>query len=142
MLDQQHFLRTLQGIAETLPFAKQLGAAGALLAWQTVPAQAKRELSNAHWTYAAGQYVLDPDRPKELPVFLAMLRYLYRCENGQPNFAWGLKPSLPERMAQPDRFHPEPLAPYRLSPGQDQQPSGDPAAIQGLNRLFQLPEGA
>lgn len=142
MLNQRHFAGTLQAIAETLPFGKQVGAAGLLLAWQTIPAQAKRELTDAHWTYAAGQYVLDPERPKEMPVFLALLRYLYRLENGQPNFAWGLKASLQQRMAQPDRFHPEPLAPYQLGPGHDQQPCGDPAAIEGLNRLFQLPEGA
>lgn len=140
MLNQRHFAGTLQAIAETLPFGKQVGAAGLLLAWQTIPAQAKRELTDAQWTYAAGQYVLDPERPREMPVFLALLRYLYRCENGQPNYAWGLKPDLAERMARPDVFHPQPAAPYLQ--GEPDQPSGDTVAIEGLNRLFQLPEGA
>lgn len=142
MLDPDHFRRTLQALADALPYGKQMSREGLLLCWQTMPAKVKAETTNAMWTYAAGQYVLDPDRPKETPVFLALLRYLYRLENDQPNFAWGLKADLPERMAQPDVFHGQPLAPYQLGPGHDDQPAGNIAAIEGLNRLFKLPEGA
>lgn len=142
MLDPDHFRRTMQALADALPYGKQMSREGLMLCWQTIPAKVKDETTNAMWTYAAGQYILDPDRPKEMPIFLAMLRYLYRLESGQPNFVWGLKPSLPQRMAQPDRFHAEPLAPYQLAAGHNDQPSGDAVAIEGLNRLFQLPEGA
>lgn len=116
MLDSQHFARTLSGLAGLLPFGKALSEPALLLAWQTYPAEAKQQLSNQQFTYAAGQYLLDPDPPREVPVHLALLRYLYRLEYGAPNFGWGLKPDLPERMARPGEFHPQPIAPADAPP--------------------------
>lgn len=69
----------------------------------------------AHLGYAAAQLLLDPDPPKELPVHLALLRYLYRLENGTPNFRWGLKGDLEQRMLKPSEFHRE------LRPGEAQE---------------------
>ena len=138
MLDFAHFSAVLSALAETMPFGKAIGREGAILAWQTVPPKAKAEISNGMWSYAASQYVLDPERPKEVPVFLALLRYLYRLENGSPNFDWGLKADLPERMANGSVFHPQPMAPY-LMPSDEHDGPIAPGLIEGLNHLFTLP---
>lgn len=104
-LSSDHFLRTLEGLHGLLPYGKKPSEATALLAWQTFPAQAKAELTNSLWTYAAGQYMLDPDTPRDVPIHLAMLRYLYRLRDGSHALDWGLKTDLPQRLKHPDQFH-------------------------------------
>ena len=99
------FSRCLLGLQQLRPFAKQLDDAGIGLAWLTWPAEAKAELTTAHLGYAAAQLLLDPEPPKVMPVHLALLRYLYRLENGTPNFRWGLKADLEQRMLEPSVFH-------------------------------------
>lgn len=104
-LDNDHFVRTLLGLQQLGRFAKPLGEAGLMLAWASFPEQAKSDLSNAAWTFAAAQYVLDPEPPKGLPVHIAMLRYLYRNRDGVAALDWGLKPDLASRMKLPGYFH-------------------------------------
>jgi hypothetical protein len=108
-LSFEHFRQTLTGLSSVLPFSKLLGEEAWLLLWLTFPDHAKQHLTPAMWTYAAGQRLMDPEPAKELPIHLQLLRYLYRLENGMPNFTWGLKLDLPQRMAQLGTFHqPEP----------------------------------
>ncbi|MFZ9960536.1 MAG: hypothetical protein ACO3GP_09095 [Candidatus Limnocylindrus sp.] len=76
-----------------------------MLAWASFPEQAKQQLTNAAWSFAAAQYILDPAPPKELPIHIAMLRYLYRNRDGVAALDWGLKPDLPSRMKLPGYFH-------------------------------------
>ena len=104
-LDSQHFVNTLVGLQQLSRFAKPLGEAGLMLAWASFPEQAKSDLSNAAWTFAAAQYLLDPEPPKELPVHIAMLRYVYRNRDGVAALDWGLKPDLASRMKLPGYFH-------------------------------------
>lgn len=135
-LDYKHFAHTLGSLADLLPFSKATSAQGLMLAWQSFPEQAKHELSNAHWTYAAGQYLLDPERPKETPTHLALLRYLYRLEWGQPNFGWGLKTDLHERMQSPGVFQAQPLPEAEIGSTSPLEPRHDPngllARLNGL----------
>jgi len=136
-LDQKHFANTLSSLADMLPFSKVVSAQALALAWHTFPEQAKRELTIEHWTYAAGQYLLDPERPKEMPVYLALLRYLYRLEWGQANLAWGLKVDLAARMQRPGEFHPQPTPAYlepEVSPDAARvAPNGVLARLGGLS---------
>jgi hypothetical protein len=135
-LTHAHFARTLAGIADVLPYGKAVTKPGLLLSWQTFPEQAKAELTNDHLSYASGQYLMDPDRPKDQPIHLALLRYLYRLENGSPNFAWGLKLDLPARMANPTQFHPEPVPQWLEPSARPLEPRHDPngllARLNGL----------
>ena len=105
------FVRTLNGMQQLLPFGKRLDEAALLLAWQTLPATAKEQLTTGMLVWAAGQFLQDPAPPKEQPTHLVLLRYLYRLENGRPNYEWGLKQDLPQRMAADGQFFPpEPLS--------------------------------
>lgn len=119
MLDSTHFGATLVGATSLLPFGKTLDEPALLLAWQTFPAAAKAQLTNEQWTYAIGQYLLDPDRPREQPIHLAALRYVFRLENGTPNFTWGLRGDLQQRMANPGQFQPLPIPLSELPPAAD-----------------------
>lgn len=110
-IDVEHFTRTIQGVMALRPFAKPLPESAIMLAWATFPIEAKRQLSNAQLTFAASQLMLDPAPDPHAPIHLALLRYLYRLENGWFNLRWGLKADLDARMTQPSVFHP-------LSPSQ------------------------
>lgn len=137
MPDSSHFSKVLGGIADLVPYGKAITPAGLLLAWASFPEQAKRELTNDHWTYAAGQYLMDHERPKDLPVHLALLRYLYRLEFGQPNLTWGLKVDLQARMRDPSEFHPQPQPAYLAPPDNHDGPRHDPnGLIGGIDRLL------
>lgn len=136
MISSDHFRQVLAGLSDLLPYSRQLSPQALLLAWAAFPEQAKGELTNAHWTYAATQLLLDPERPREQPPHLTMLRYLYRLEFGQPNLAWGLKADLHERMAQAGIFHPQPIPPADLPPaehdGARHETGGIVARLNGL----------
>lgn len=97
--------RVLQALSSVLPFAKQLDDLALAAYWVSFPAQAKADLTPAMLAYAMTQRLMDPAPPKEVPLHLSLLRYVYRLENGQPNFAWGLKEDLPQRMANGGVFH-------------------------------------
>ena len=93
------FAGAVAAISELLPYAKRPSVDALLLLWTTLPPQVRQELNSHHLAYASAQLLLDPARPQELAVPVALLRYLYRLENGLPNFNWGLRPDLAERMA-------------------------------------------
>jgi hypothetical protein len=109
-LTAETFCRTLQGIQSLMPYGKTLNEAALLIAWTTLPHNVRNQLTSEMLAYAAGQYLQDPEPPKDQPVHLALLRYLYRLENGRPNYEWGLKLDLPQRMAGDGRFFPEPVS--------------------------------
>jgi hypothetical protein len=116
------YFDTLDVLAELMPFLCRPSAPALELIWATLPAEVANELTVQHLLYAAAQFLQDPRRPTELPTHLALLRYLYRLENGLPNFAWGLRQDLSERMARPG-FHPLPAS------------QADLAAQHGLAKL-------
>jgi hypothetical protein len=49
--------------------------------------------------------MLDPEPPKEIPLHLSLLRYLYPLENNRGAVERGLRPDLAERMKRPEVFH-------------------------------------
>lgn len=109
MLQLEHFVSTLNALQEALPHGKRLGEGTHALLWATFPARAKELLTPEIWLYAASQRLLDPDPMNELPLPQQLLNYVFRNENGRANIEWGLKADLPERMARPDRFNPQPV---------------------------------
>lgn len=109
MLSLDHFSMTLGALSEALPRGKRMAEATYALMWATFPARAKEELTPEIWMYAAAQRLLDPDPMEDLPLPMQLLNYVFRNENGRANVSWGLKADLPERMANPDRFNPQPV---------------------------------
>ena len=93
------FAGAVGAISELLPYAKRPSVDAQLLLWTTLPPKVQEELSSHHLAYASAQLLLDPARPQELAIPVALLRYLYRLENGLPNFNWDLRPDLDQRMA-------------------------------------------
>ena len=93
------FAGAVGAISELLPYAKRPSVDALLLLWTTLPPKVQEELSSHHLAYASAQLLLDPARPQELAIPVALLRYLYRLENGLPNFNWGLRLDLAQRMA-------------------------------------------
>jgi len=129
MITEQEFSEVLHALSRTLPRFKPWDASAMALAWITFPAKAKQELTREIWLYAAGQRRLDPCPPENVPLDLQLLNYVFRNENGRANIEWGLKLDLPDRMARPDRFNPQPV------PGQVVLPSEEPVTnpvLQGV----------
>lgn len=120
-MDATTFTTVLRAISGLLPFGSKLDEAQCLLAWQTIPPQVRDEVSNEMWVYAAGQRKLDPAPLQDLTLDVQLLRYLYRLENGMPNFEWGLKQDLASRMAQPHKFNAQPVSAYDLGEENDQR---------------------
>lgn len=120
MLQLEQFCMILGALAEALPRGKRMSEATYALLWATFPAKAKEHLTPEIWMYAAAQRMLDPDPMEELPLPMQLLNYVFRNENGRANVAWGLKADLADRMANPDRFNPQPV------PGQVVLPSEPP----------------
>lgn len=103
------YTEAVEALAELTPFVRVPGPNALAILWATIPEQVRQELTPAHLAYAVQQYLQDPARPEGLPTHLALLRYLYRLENGLPNFRWGLRQDLAERMAAVD-FQPLPAS--------------------------------
>lgn len=105
MITPADFNTAMQAVQSLLPFGRNLPPSAITLAWETLPPEAKHDLTPAMLRYAVGQFLLDPDRPRDCPTHLAMLRYVYRLENDWPNFRWGLKQDLSDRMRNPAILH-------------------------------------
>lgn len=126
-----HVSELLDALAELVPFVRRPSTNAMALLWSTIPQQVGDELTPQHLAYAAEQFVQDPGRPTDLPTHLALFRYLYRLENGLPNFRWGLRQDLALRMSL-GGFHPLPaseadlIAQHGLTnrDGARQEPSG------------------
>ena len=140
-LTYESFSQTLEALNSVLPFAKAINPQAWLLLWGTFPDHAKQHVTPAMWAYAAGQRLMDPEPAKELAIHLQLLQYLYRLENGMPNFDWGLKVDLPQRMAHSGTFHqpgPRSLADQAATDGiasldgNRHEPAGVLASVQVL----------
>lgn len=145
----------LDALAELVPFLRRPSANATDLLWASLPPAVREELTCGHLNYAAEQFLQDPDRPTQLPIHQALLRYLYRCENGLPNYGWGLRQNLQELMGQRG-FHALPASQADLAaqhglPGHDgarHEPGGVLANLQvlpptpGATAMPSAPHGA
>jgi hypothetical protein len=85
--------------------SRQMTAPALVIAWDTTPITAKQQLTPQSLAFAVSQRAMDPSPPKEAPLHLSLLRYLYPLRNDCAEVERGLRPDLAQRMAQPDRFH-------------------------------------
>jgi len=113
----EEFQASVTSLLQLLPMQRPLTAPALVLAWDTFPASAKRDLSGEVLGFCVGQRLMDPAPPKELAPHLALLRYAYPLENDRPITDRGLRSDLRERMAFPDRFHdPAPVRHEQAAP--------------------------
>jgi len=109
MITEQDFCSVLLALGRTLPRFKPWDEMAMSLAWMTFPERAKQELSREILIYAAGQRRLDPNPKEDVPLDLQLLDYVFRNRDGRADVLWGLKDDLPERMANSNRFNPQPV---------------------------------
>ena len=102
MITIEEFQAALTALYQVLPMARQMTAPALVVAWDTTPIQ---QLTPQTLAFAVSQRVMDPSPPKEVPLHLSLLRYLYPLRNDYADVERGLRSDLAERMAQPDRFH-------------------------------------
>jgi len=101
----EEFQAAITSLLQLLPMQRPLTPAALVLAWDTFPANAKRDLSGMVLQFCVIQRLMDPAPPKELALHMALLRYAYPLENDRPATERRLRADLVERMAAPDRFH-------------------------------------
>ena len=105
MITIEEFQAALTGLSQVLPMSRQMTAPALVIAWDTTPITAKQQLTPQSLAFAVSQRAMDPSPPKEAPLHLSLLRYLYPLRNDCAEVERGLRSDLAERMAQPDRFH-------------------------------------
>jgi len=124
VITPEQFQVAIASLAQLLPMGKQLNGSALVMAWDTFPERAKRELTDEVLLFAVQQRVIDPAPPKDLAPHVALLRYAYPLENDRPVVERGLRSDLDERMASPDRFHdPAPVRQEQAPPSR-MLPSG------------------
>ncbi len=117
MITHDDLANVLLGLQTLHRFAKRLEPEDLQFAYMTLPACARQELTPELLVFASQQLLLDPEPPAAMAPHLALLRYLYPCSTGidpdtkgvvvkTPEPAKGLRFDLPQRLANPDRFHP------------------------------------
>ena len=99
MLSAQTFSAVLQTATELDPYGKKLSDQTITMAYLTLPEVVKQRVTDEMWVYALKQHRMDPAPDKDLSLDMQLLKHLYRCENGRPNLAWGIKPQLMEVMS-------------------------------------------
>ena len=85
------FITGLRALSAALPYAKKIQDDEAQFLWLTLDQQIKDEVTDEMWGFAVGRRLNEDQPPKEMALHLQALRHVYRCENGRPNFKWGLK---------------------------------------------------
>lgn len=105
MITIEEFQAALTGLSQLLPMSRQMTAPALVIAWDSTPITAKQQLTPESLAFAVSQRAMDPSPPKEAPLHLSLLRYLYPLRNDCAEVERGLRTDLAERMARPDRFH-------------------------------------
>jgi hypothetical protein len=105
MITIEEFQAALTGLSQVLPMSRQMTAPALVIAWDTTPIMAKQQLTPQSLAFAVSQRAMDPNPPREVPLHLSLLRYLYPLRNDCAEVERGLRTDLAQRMAQPDRFH-------------------------------------
>jgi hypothetical protein len=110
-MDSKQFHLGLRAVTAAQPYGKKLQDDEIAFLWMMLPGSVKEQVSSDVWAYACNQALLDPTPNKSLPVHMRILSYVFRIENENPNFTWGLKGDLRDRMANAAQFNPHALPP-------------------------------
>lgn len=108
-MDSKQFHLGLRAVTAAQPYGKKLQDDEIAFLWMMLPGSVKEQVSSDVWAYACNQALLDPAPNKDLPVHMRILSYVFRIENENPNFTWGLKGDLRDRMANAAQFNPHAL---------------------------------
>jgi hypothetical protein len=152
MITHDDLANVLLGLQTLHRFAKRLEPEDLQFAYLTLPPCARQELTPELLVFASQQLLLDPEPAAAMAPHLALLRYLYPCSTGRdpdtkgvvvktPEPAKGLRFDLPQRLANPDSFHPL-WVPFEqrqpaLPPAPD-RPTPQPSRAQRIERLERL----
>lgn len=117
MISTMDFTASMGFLAEMLPMQRTLTQEALAMSWETMPNAAKIHLTPESLSFAVKQRLLDPAPPKDVALHIGLLRYVFPIERttkrdrGEEISADrvilenGPKQDLPQRMADPDRFH-------------------------------------
>jgi len=114
MLTSKTFAAVLTTATELDPFGKRLSDQTIGMAYMTLPDAVKSAVTDEMFVYALKQHQLQPSERSELSLLQQLMQHVYKCENGAPNYRWGLKNDLFARMASPDKLHGQPKSAYEL----------------------------
>lgn len=89
-------LRTLSTVT---PYMRTLTEDEIKCLWMLLDPEVREGVSDEVWFWAIKIRMSEQSKDQELPIHYQVLRHVFRCENGQPNFRWGLKADLEKRMA-------------------------------------------
>ena len=138
MLNSKTYAAILKAATQMDPYGKKLDDETIALMFMSLDDRVKQQVSDEMFMYAFKQHRLDPEPDKSLNIEQQLLQHLYRCENGAPNFNWGLRKDLPSRMAAAHAFHGQTKSPYELGEDLGQsEPRFAPSGV--LAQLAQLP---
>ena len=113
-LGAKTFAAVMTAATELDPFGKRLSDQTVAMAYMTLPDVVKNSVTDEMFVYALKQHQLQPAERSELTLLQQLLQHVFCCENGAPNYRWGLKKDLPNRMANSGVLHGQPKSAYEL----------------------------
>jgi hypothetical protein len=140
MINSKTYAAILKAATQMDPYGKKLDDETIALMFMSLDDQVKQQVTDEMLMFAFKQHRMDPAPDKDLNIEQQILQHLYRCENGAPNFRWGLRKDLPVRMSASNTFHGQTKSPYQL--GEDlgrNEPRFAPNGV--LAQLAALPGG-
>ena len=90
-MDLKSFQLAMRTISAVTPYATKMQDEELQFLYYLVPQKVRTAVTDGLWAYACNKALFDPSPNKEIPLHLRVLSYVYRVENGTPNFDWGLK---------------------------------------------------
>ena len=113
-LSAKTFEAVMKAATELDPFGKKLSDNTIVLAFMTLPESVKQKVTDEMFMFAFQQHRMAPQERSELSLEQQLFQHIFKCENGAPNYSWGLKNDLAVRMVSPDKFHGQPKSAYEL----------------------------
>ena len=127
MLTAKTFQVVMAAATEADPYGKRLSKETIGLLYMTLPDAVKQETTDEMFLFAFKQHQLNPSHEKDLALHMQLFKHVYRVENETPNFSWGLKADLNQRMLKPSVFHGQALSDYESGADLHQLPEGGDA---------------
>ena len=86
----QTFQLGMRAITGVMPYAKKMQDDELSFLFLLLPEKVRADVSDSMWAAAISKYI--EDKPSDdIAVHMKILSYVYRVENGSPNFNWGMK---------------------------------------------------
>ena len=88
----------LRTLSTATPYMRTLTEDEVKCLWMLLDQSVKETVPDRAWFWAIKIRMSERSQDQELPIHYQVLRHVFRCENGQPNFRWGLKADLAQRI--------------------------------------------